>query len=135
MLVVQVLDRPQTESAPSGDAGSNSTQVDNPLLSLREWLSPENIALFVVCIADLVSTLYFVHQGMAVEDNPVYRDFLSKGDGVFVGMKLLSFMPLIAVSTYYRRRRPRLIVGAMRFTVAVYVIMYVARFCAQFYGI
>jgi len=102
---------------------------------LREWLSPENIALFVVCIADLVSTLYFVHQGMAVEDNPVYRDFLSRGDGVFVGMKLLSFMPLIAVSTYYRRRRPRLIVGAMRFTVAVYVLMYVLRFFAQFYGI
>ena len=130
-----VLDHPQPEASPSTDAVSDSAQLDNPLLSLREWLSPENIALFVVCIADLVSTLYFVHQGMAVEDNPVYRDFLSRGDGVFVGMKLLSFMPLIAVSTYYRRRRPRLIVGAMRFTVAVYVLMYVLRFFAQFYGI
>jgi len=132
---VQVLDRPQLDAPPSTDAGSSSAQFGNPLLSLREWLSPENIALFVVCIADLVSTLYFVHQGMAVEDNPVYREFLNQGDGVFVGMKLLSFMPLIAVSTYYRRRRPRLIVGAMRFTVAVYVVMYVARFFAQFYGI
>jgi len=132
---VAVLDRPQLETSTVADAVSASAELENPLLSLREWLSPENIALFVVCIADLVSTLYFVHMGMAVEDNPVYRDFLSRGDGVFVGMKLLSFMPLITVSTYYRRRRPRLIVGAMRFTVAVYVFMYVARFFAQFYGI
>ena len=130
-----VLDRPQLEVSPDVEAGSNPAQLGNPLLNLRAWLSPENIALFVVCIADLVSTLYFVHKGMAVEDNPVYREFLSRGDGVFVGMKLLSFMPLIAVSTYYRRRRPRLIVGAMWFTVAVYVLMYVLRFFAQFYGI
>jgi len=114
----------------------DAAQADvNPFLSLRDWLSPENVALFVVCVADMISTLYFVHAGMAVEDNPVFSSLLARGDGVFVAAKFLSFMPLIAVSTYYRRRRPKLIVGAMRFTVAVYVIMYIARFLAQFFGI
>lgn len=107
----------------------------NPLLSLREWLSPENVALFVVCMADMISTLYFVHSGMAVEDNPVFRQLLQHGDSTFVVMKFLSFLPLIATSTYYRHRRPRLIVGAMRLTVGVYIVLYIVRFAAQFYGV
>jgi hypothetical protein len=106
----------------------------NPLLNVREWLSAENVALFVVCMADMFSTLYWVHAGMATEDNPVFREWLRRGDGQFIFMKFASFMPLIAVSTYYRRRRPKLIKSAMRLTVGAYIFLYVARFAAQFIG-
>ena len=134
---MQALDDPEIDlQAFRGKIEEPVAQLEsNPLLSLREWLSPENVALFVVCMADMFSTLYWVHQGVAVEDNPVFRLWLERGDGPFIGMKFASFMPLIAVSTYYRRQRPKLIKNAMRLTVAAYVLLYVGRFLAQFFGI
>jgi hypothetical protein len=139
---VQAVSEASSENGSEEAAGfdgysSSRTAVatGNPLLSLREWMSPENVALFVICMADMLSTLYFVHSGAAVEDNPVFRQLLQRGDGTFVFMKFASFMPLIATSTYYRRRRPKLIIGAMRLTVGVYIALYILRLAAEFFGV
>lgn len=138
------MSQPTLQPSASVDGGTRSRmdtgkgrvrRAENPLLSLREWMSAENVALFVVCMADMLSTLYWVHTGAAVEDNPIFSQWLRRGDGVFVAMKFASFMPLIGVSTYYRRQRPNLIRNAMRLTVAAYIFLYIARFLAQFFGI
>lgn len=121
---------------PAEAVSPRHTDAQCPLLILKNWLSLENIALFVVCVADLVSTLYFVHMGLAVEDNPIFAAWLEKGYGPFIAMKFLSFMPLIAVSTYYRQSRPRLIKWSMRATVLTYVLLYVGRYLMQlFWGL
>lgn len=120
-----LLKLPEAQEEAVSDSTSKS--IKNPLLSLSEWLSIENVLLFWVCIADMLTTLYWVHKGIAVEANPIFAIWLAKGDGAFVCMKLISFMPLIAVSTYYKRSRPRLITNAMRFTIAVYISAYFGR--------
>jgi hypothetical protein len=133
---VQALNDIQVEEKQFGSRvfEAEPAFTGNPLLNLREWLSAENVALLVVCMADMISTLYWVHAGMAVEDNPVFREWLRRGDGPFIFMKFASFMPLIAVSTFYRRQRPKLIKNAMRLTVGTYILLYVLRFAAQFIG-
>ena len=97
----------------------------------RRLFAWENVALTVICLADMISTLYWVHAGVAQEDNPIFAAWLPHGDFAFCTMKLLSFLPLILLATYYRPRRPRLIKVAMRATLFLYITMYTGRFAAQ----
>lgn len=96
---------------------------------LRAWFGWESLVLLAVCLGDMLSTLYWVHGGAATEANPLMAHWLERGDAHFVAVKLLSFIPLLAVAAYYRPRRPRLIAVSLRAALALYALIY---FGAQF---
>ena len=98
----------------------------------REWLRWDSVTLCGICLADMLSSLYWVHTSAATEMNPWMAHWLQHGDWAFCAMKLLSFLPLVAVAAYYRPRRPRLIAIAMRGTIALYVVLYLYGVGMQF---
>jgi len=84
----------------------------------------EGAALFVICMADMLSTLYWVHRNQATEANPWMAHWLANGDWAFCAVKMMSFLPLLAVAAYLRPRRPRLIAISMRGTLVLYILTY-----------
>ena len=89
--------------------------------ALLAW---DSLLLFLVCTADMCSTLYWVHTGTASEANPWMAFCLVHGDAAFVAAKFASFLPLLAFAAYYRARRPRLIAISLRGTVVLYAAVY-----------
>lgn len=92
----------------------------------------ESIMLFVVCTADMLSTLYWVHMHQATEANPWMAVWLRHGDIAFCVTKLLSFIPFLIVAAYYRPHRPRLIAVALRGTIALYLATYLLSVGSQY---
>lgn len=90
----------------------------------RAWLAWDSLLLFLICVADMSSTLYWVHAGAAGEANPWLAFCLQHGVLAFCAAKSLSFLPLLAFAAYYRSRRPRLIAISLRGTSALYVAIY-----------
>ena len=90
----------------------------------HSWLAWDSLLLFLICTADMCSTLYWVHAGAASEANPWMAFCLHHGDLAFCAVKFASFLPLLAFAAYYRPRRPRLIAISLRGTIALYVGIY-----------
>ena len=103
----------------------------------REWIRRcaawDSLTLAALCMADMLSTLYWVHTGDARESNPMLAECLRRGYGVFCAQKIASFLPLILFCAYYRSRRPRLIALALRGTVVLYILFYAAAVIAASY--
>jgi hypothetical protein len=87
--------------------------------------------LAVICLTDMLSTLYWVHTHQATEANPLMAHWLRNGDVSFCISKLLSFVPFLIVAAYFRPRRPRLIAVALRGTIVLYLLIYVASVGSQ----
>lgn len=92
----------------------------------------ESIVLFLICTADMLSTLHWVHTHVATESNPWMALWLQHGDFAFCAVKMLSFMPFLLVAAYYRSRRPRLIRVSLRGTIALYTLIYAVSVGSQF---
>ena len=91
----------------------------------------ESVLLCVICLADMLSTLFLVHSHQATEATPWMAHWLGHGDAAFCVTKLLSFVPFLIVAAYYRPRRPRLIAVALRGTLLLYVLIYAASVVPQ----
>lgn len=100
--------------------------------TFRTLIGWESIALFLICTADMLSTLHWVHTHAAVESNPWMALWLQHGDLAFCAVKMLSFMPFLFVAAYYRPRRPRLIRVSLRGTIALYALVYAVSVGSQF---
>ncbi len=100
-----------------------------PVPAGRSWplflFAWDSLLLFLICTADMASTLYWVHAGAASEANPWMSFCLTHGDAAFCAAKMASFLPLLAFAAFYRARRPRLIAISLRGTALLYVAVYV----------
>jgi len=97
---------------------------------------PANALLIVVCLADLLSTLFWLKTGQAVEVNPVMAALLHAGLGVFVLVKLSTLVAYVGVMEWYRRRRnPAFarVVGSV--TLFGYLGIYAISFCCVNFGL
>src|SRR3954454_20455358 len=87
-------------------------------------LAPETWVFGGICFADMLSTLWLVHSGMAIEANPLMRFFLDRGSLCFVVAKSFLFLgPLFALELL-RRRHPESITRMLRVGLALYLICY-----------
>lgn len=84
----------------------------------------DSLTLLVICMADMLSTLYWVHAHMAVESNPLMAYWMNMGDGAFCAAKILSFLPLLFVAAYYRKTRPKLVAVSLRGAIVLYLAIY-----------
>jgi hypothetical protein len=102
------------------------------LPSLR--LSPEVLVLGLICTLDMLTTAYWLKNGIATEANPLLRGHAEHGLLSFFLVKLLSFVPALALAEWYGRRRPEFIRPLLRLAGVVYLGVYVALVGKQFLG-
>jgi hypothetical protein len=100
--------------------------VETTTRLLRQPVTNESLLICLICIADLVTTLYWVNTGMAQEGNPIMAFFLDQSNAMFIGAKIGTFVPAVVAAEYYRNVRPGWVVRAMRWTIAAYLFIYVA---------
>jgi hypothetical protein len=87
-------------------------------------LSPEGLTLIVICTLDALSTYLFLVLGIAREANPVLRTVAEMSPTFFLVVKMLTYLPAIAVAEWHRTRNPQLIQTALRLAVVVYLATY-----------
>lgn len=93
--------------------------------AMRNNISTESIFLSTICIVDMVSTLYLVAIGSAVEANPIMAACLRCSPAMFILAKLMSFVPFVVITEWYRRRNPSFALNASRAAIGVYLFTYV----------
>ena len=88
-------------------------------------VAPESIIIFCIGIADLITTLVWVHRHGAEEGNPIFRAYLAMGPVWFALAKIVMLICPIAILELANRRRPRTGRWGSRFAIAAYVAFYV----------
>jgi len=93
--------------------------------SYRLPVSIETLILAVICLLDLVSTVYWVRHIDAEEGNPLMAFYLHHGGvaAFAIAKAILCFGPL-AVAEWARRHHPRFVHAALRCGIAGYVGLY-----------
>jgi hypothetical protein len=98
-------------------------------LNSRPLILPANVLLLFVGVMDLVTTLWWLHTGCAVEYNPIMAALLRLGTPIFVAVKLASLIACVGVLEWYRRKRCALFAKAAGlFAVVAYTSIYVVSF-------
>jgi hypothetical protein len=87
-------------------------------------MSKETWIVAALCAADLFTTLLLVHHGGAQEGNSLMSYYLQQGTGAFVAAKCMMFVPALVIAEWYRRRNARLVEGALRIVILLYVTFY-----------
>jgi hypothetical protein len=110
------------------------SKVDRSASTAVALLSWESIALFVICTADMLTTLWWYEHGMAKESNPWLAFCLAKGAAWFCMAKCLNYVPVIVVAAHYRSQFPDLVAFTLRFVIVAYLSIYTVFVGVQFFG-
>ena len=92
---------------------------------MKPSISVESLILAGICFADMIATIVFVSMGRACESNPLMAACLRHSVGMFVGVKLMSFIPFIILCERHKRRNPGFVRIAMRAAIGLYLAAYV----------
>lgn len=92
---------------------------------MRIRVSAESLILVAICMVDMLSTLYFVLRGVATEQNPLMAACFGHSPGMFVMVKMLSFVPFIVAIELYRRKNQEFALRACRCAIVLYLATYV----------
>lgn len=97
----------------------------NPVGQLaKRSLLRESVMLATICTADMLTTLYWVRNGMAVESNPLFVGPLAHSDATFLLLKGASYLVPIAILEALRSVQPEAVVRALRACLIGYVALY-----------
>jgi hypothetical protein len=109
--------------------GYYQTQEVRALARLVRGMLPINMVLFAIGLADLVTTLFWLHTGRAIEVNPLMAAVLDTSVVLFVAVKLATLVAYVAVMEWYRRfRSPAFARLVGNVTVASYSAIYSVSF-------
>jgi len=90
---------------------------------------PVNMLLLIIGLADLSTTLYWLHAGCAIEVNPIMAAVLQTSLVLFIGLKLTTLAAYVTVMEWYRRHRSAIIARYVgNFTVFAYTAIYIISF-------
>ena len=87
-------------------------------------IAKESWILIAICAADLVTTIWLVCAGMAIEGNPVMGHYLDQGIHVFIAAKVLLVAGPLIILEWARRSRPAFVHSMMRATILMYLGFY-----------
>ena len=97
---------------------------------------PINLVLIFIGLIDLITTLYWLHTGSAIEVNPIMSAVLATSLALFIGVKLLTLTAYVAVMEWYRRHRNPIFARVIgNCTVLAYSCIYAVSFCCINHGI
>ncbi len=89
-------------------------------------ISIESIILVTICLADMLSTLFFVTRGCAVEQNPLMAACFRHSTTMFVLVKVASFVPFVVAVELYRKKNASFAKLACRSAIALYLVTFIA---------
>lgn len=95
-------------------------------------LLPTNILLLIVGLADLITTIFWLHSGQAIEMNPLMAGVLSISMLLFVAVKISTLGAFVAVIEWYRRHRSA---SLARFTSKATLIAYIGIYSMSFLAV
>lgn len=102
----------------------------------RLRILPANLMLLAVGLADLLSTIFWLHTRQAVEFNPVMAAVLHGGYVQFVLVKLSTLTVYVGILEWYRHHRNPVFARAVgSFTLVAYLGIYAVSFCCVNYRI
>jgi hypothetical protein len=97
---------------------------------------PANAVLLALGLADLLTTLFWLATGQAVEVNPIMAAILRLGVWPFVLTKVGTLVAYVGVLEWYRRRRnPVFARVAGNITLIGYIAIYAISFACVNHGI
>lgn len=91
----------------------------------KKW-SLESLVLAVICVIDLLVTLWMIQNGSATEGNPILNYYLEISLGAFILAKLLLSIGPITILEALRARHPRSIRLLLRLCIVLYLLIYSA---------
>ena len=93
-------------------------------------ISRVNALLFAVGLTDLLTTVFWLETGRAIEVNPIMAALLHSGLGLFIAVKLATLFTYVGVMEWYRRRRNPVFARVMsRVALFGYLGIYFVSFC------
>jgi hypothetical protein len=81
--------------------------------------------LAVLCLLDLLTTLWLLRYHGAAEANPLMARFLNQGVPMFILAKMVCFVLPLACIEWAWRRRPLFVRRAANLTILAYVGLYI----------
>ena len=93
---------------------------------MKHRVSIESLILVAICVADMLTTLFLVIQGRAVEQNPLMSACINHSPATFVLVKTASFVPFVVAVELYKRKNPGFARAACRFAIALYLLAFIA---------
>jgi hypothetical protein len=99
----------------------NSNRLNRP--SNPEIL-PETAILLLICMADMIQTVYVVGSGQAIEANPVLAAAMDYSPWAFMGLKSVTFLAPLGAVELLRPRSPNFIRLALRLGALAYLAVY-----------
>src|ERR1043166_1808012 len=87
-------------------------------------LSRESALIIAICVADLVTTLWFVRGHGAQEANPLMRLFLEQGIIAFILAKCAFCVGPLALIEWARKQHPFFVTCALRTGILLYLGFY-----------
>ena len=89
-----------------------------------------NLVVLAIGLADLITTLVWLHTGRCIEVNPVMATVLKAGMPIFALVKLSTLAAYIYVMEWYRHNRSATFAQLVgRITVTAYCAIYFVSFC------
>jgi hypothetical protein len=89
-------------------------------------IAPETGLLALLCVVDMIVTVWLVATEQAVEANPLLRGCFNAGIPAFVAVKtLLTLVPVCGLELL-RHQNPRFVGKMLRIAVTLYVTIYSA---------
>lgn len=88
-------------------------------------MKKEFIIISVIGLVDLISTVYLIESGKAVEGNPWIWSLANNPIAMFILIKsIFLFVPLIVLSLIYKYNK-RFVLFSARFCIIAYLVMYI----------
>jgi hypothetical protein len=87
-------------------------------------LARETWLMAGICIADLVTTIWFVNSHGASEGNPLMNYYLQMGVVPFIAAKMVFFVGPLVVLEWARQKRPLFVRNMLRVGIALYLGFY-----------
>lgn len=89
-------------------------------------ISRESIWLAGICAVDTILTAILLSMGMIREANPLMAYLINHSIGIFCVVKMMTVVPLVALSEWYRKYNPvfvrrALTAGSIAYT-AIYLV-------------
>lgn len=97
----------------------------------RFRILPANIVVLAIGLVDLLTTIFWLNTGRAIEVNPLMAAILTVSMPLFVAVKLSTLGAYVLVVEWYRRHRnPCFARQISALTVIAYLGIYTVSFCA-----
>jgi hypothetical protein len=95
-------------------------------LHIRRAAERETFILLLVSYIDMMTTLYWVSNGTAVEANPLLQWTFDHHPVAFVIVKMLATLPAIVLAPRLAQKHPTFTIWLLRAVIATYVGVYFA---------